>query len=1694
MSKNYFFKIILLLLLFCHFFNKASAQYATSGTAGSSLTNSVYWLTWDNATLSPTSPTNINSGQITNGTYQWLFSPTVRITADVTGLTFNTTIPQLTPYTAGSYYADGLNQMFTANGQTGSAARAVPNSGISVLSGSATFNIKLKVELLINSSWTEVNYPGIVVGDAESIDIGDPSGGIDPGDNNYYTNREYIQATSPSSIEWQVLSAIWPSYPNPPDAQAQHYRFVKSHTATTQTFKIQVERTGISNAGVQAVMYARGVKELDNVTMKGTGTTALAIGFVIPFDLGDNPSTYGTAGSYIDDFDEVDQTPGDGDFAVATYTPVALTPKARVYIGANNVDADGQPMFSAASNSDDDIASQDEGTLTPPTLAELKVNQNNDFSVTLPVTNAESAAATLFGWIDFNGDGLFGIDELITAAIPAGTNNQNFTLTYPNAMFASKIKAGLLYARFRITTSSLIDNPATTQDERSINYAANGETEDYKFKDILGVNISGKVVNDGNGASGGITGAGIQSVAGIQLHAYLLDAANKIINTAAVNTDGTYTLGNNNNGNYTVTISTNNLAIGATFTTVGLPSSWASSGETYGTNNVAGSGTESGVPDSKIAVSTPGTSLDIANVNFGLNQGPVTVADNTTTSVGQSVVINVPGNDSDVDGTLDLTSVLLIDPADANKKTTVTVANQGTYTVSANGKVTFSPLSTYTGNATSIPYTIKDDFGTESTSALITVSIKPSGVDDIDNTSINTSKTTNVKANDVNAGTGSTVTNLTPVNPSTDGAIAIADATAGTVKFTPATGFTGTYKYTYILTSADGTQSSAPVNVSIIVKPAGVDDSDNTTIGTAKTTNIKANDLSAGIAATITNLTPINPPTSGTVAIVDALAGTVQFTPANSFIGIYKYTYTLTSADGTQTSAPINASIDVKPVGQPDQDPTPVNTPVTTPVTANDGISGTSAVVTAGPHPANGTIAVNPTGTITYAPNNNYVGIDTYTYTLTKNGETSAPITVTISIKPTGVNDNVTTPINTAKTTTVTANDGAIAVSATVAAGSTAPVHGSIVVNNDGTITYTPVNNYAGIDSYTYILTKNGATSDQITVTINIKPVGVIDNVVTAINTAINTTVTSNDGPSGVNAIVTAGTTSPSHGSILINSNGTITYTPANNYIGTDTYTYTLTKNGAISDQVMVNVTIDYKPIGVNDNTTTPINTATTTTVTSNDGQSGVSATVTAVPTSTNGGEIVTNSDQTITYTPPTDYVGTDTYTYTLSKNGTVSDPITVTINVKPVGITDNVTTLINIPVTTTVTVNDGTSGTNATVNSGTLPGHGNITVNNNGTITYTPANNYIGTDTYTYTLTKNGLTSNPVTVNVNITAIQPPVANNDNAGTTQNTPVIINILSNDTKGSNNINSTSVTVVQQPQHGTVSIDASGNAVYTPANNYYGSDTFTYTVNATDGSISNVASVSVNISAKPIIGLAKSLVSSIKAVNGTYNITYLLTVGNYGVTSLNDLSITDDLSQTFEGATPKLVSIKSLGSLTVNSNYNGTTIAEMLQAGNTLAAGSSAQIQIVVNVTLISGGTYLNSAKATGTDPSGTITTDLSTDGTKPDPTIAGDVSPSTPTPVQLLKSKEFIPGGFSPNGDGVNDMFVIENSGNRQVNLEVYNRWGNRVYKNANYKNDWDGKSTEGVHTGGYVTDGTYFYIVSFDNTDRRQGYITIHR
>ncbi|MBN8703009.1 MAG: gliding motility-associated C-terminal domain-containing protein [Bacteroidetes bacterium] len=253
-----------------------------------------------------------------------------------------------------------------------------------------------------------------------------------------------------------------------------------------------------------------------------------------------------------------------------------------------------------------------------------------------------------------------------------------------------------------------------------------------------------------------------------------------------------------------------------------------------------------------------------------------------------------------------------------------------------------------------------------------------------------------------------------------------------------------------------------------------------------------------------------------------------------------------------------------------------------------------------------------------------------------------------------------------------------------------------------------------------------------------------------------------------------------------------------------------------------------------------------------------------------------------------------------------------------------------------------------------------------------------------------------------------------------------------------------------------------------------------------------------------IGVAKVVTAAEKLNDGSYNVSYLITVVNYGNEILANIQVTDNLVNTFPSPTTFMLSsgVITTGGLTANVNYNGVGDVDLLSSlTSTLNIGDTATISFSVRVYPPAGQTtYYNVALASAVgNSSGNITTDASQNGTAPD--LNGNDNPSdvgedTPTPLVLDGPDIKIPDGFTPNGDGVNDAFVIVGLYAYPNNvLKIFNRWGNLIYEIKGYQNDWDGYPNVDTPMIGKdkVPNGTYFYVLDLgDGGKGYTGYLVI--
>ena len=288
----------------------------------------------------------------------------------------------------------------------------------------------------------------------------------------------------------------------------------------------------------------------------------------------------------------------------------------------------------------------------------------------------------------------------------------------------------------------------------------------------------------------------------------------------------------------------------------------------------------------------------------------------------------------------------------------------------------------------------------------------------------------------------------------------------------------------------------------------------------------------------------------------------------------YRPVLVITTADSTNTA----------PVAVNDSASSNEDTATTISVRANDSDANSDPLtITSVTNGAKGSVVINAGSTVTYTPNANMNGSDSFTYTISdgKGGTATATVSVTINPVndlPVAVNDTATTNEDIAATISVKANDSDVDGDALTISSVTQGVKGKVVINSGSSVTYTPNSNVNGTDSFTYTISdgKGGTATASVSVTIaavNDAPLAVADSATTAKNTATTISVLSNDSDVEGSALSLTAVTVPAHGTATKNANGTIIYTPSTDYVGADSFSYTVS-DGALTSNATVTITV----------------------------------------------------------------------------------------------------------------------------------------------------------------------------------------------------------------------------------------------------------------------------------------------------------------------------------------------------------------------------------------------------------------------------------------------------------------------------------------------------------------------------------------
>ena len=532
-----------------------------------------------------------------------------------------------------------------------------------------------------------------------------------------------------------------------------------------------------------------------------------------------------------------------------------------------------------------------------------------------------------------------------------------------------------------------------------------------------------------------------------------------------------------------------------------------------------------------------------------------------------------------------------------------------------------------------------------------------------------------------------------------------------------------------------------------------------------------------------------------------------------------------------------------------------------------------SAVLVDGP--VYGTLALGADGSFEYAPDADYNGIDTFSYKANDGALDSNVAVVTITVgavndAPAAVEDAYATdedvPLSIAAAG-VLGNDTDVEGDSLSAVLVDGPVYGTLALGADGSFVYAPDADYNGIDTFSYKANDGALDSNVAVVTIT---VGAVNDAPAAVEDAY---ATDEDVPLSIAAAGVLGNDTdvegdslsavlvdgPVYGTLALGADGSFEYAPDADYNGIDTFSYKANDGALDSNVAVVTITVgavNDAPAAVEDAYATdedvPLSIAAAGVLGNDTDVEGDSLSAVLVDGPAYG-TLALGADGSFVYTPDADYNGIDTFSYKANDGALDSNVAVVTITVAAVNhpldaVDDSFTTtegealLVPVP---GVLDNDIDPDGDGVVSVVVLPLHGSLILLPDGGLGYLASPGFVGTDAFTYSLSDGE--SEPdyatVTLIVNPREATPPLAVDDEAATDEETPVVIAVLANDSDADGD--PLVVSVVSDPPHGAVTVNADNTVAYTPDADYFGVDSFTY--QASDGSQdSNTATVLITV--------------------------------------------------------------------------------------------------------------------------------------------------------------------------------------------------------------------------------------------------------
>jgi VCBS repeat-containing protein len=700
-------------------------------------------------------------------------------------------------------------------------------------------------------------------------------------------------------------------------------------------------------------------------------------------------------------------------------------------------------------------------------------------------------------------------------------------------------------------------------------------------------------------------------------------------------------------------------------------------------------------------------------------------------------------------------------------------------------------------------------------------------------------------------------------------------ASSGSMTLTPPESATTTYSITAtndigtFFTTADVVTTNSPP-IPITGYFTGAEDS------VVITGAVIATDTNSGGSVTY-SLFDIPPGSQWTVNLLSD--GTFDFYPTGNFCGVSTFQFRAVDAY-LLPSDPANANITVTcvndaPIAVDDTMSATGGQLAILDVTTNDTDIDTiyeaqTYTVSWITLPAEGTLVANG-ATFEYTPNFVYMGTDSFTYvTIDQSGAISNTGTVTINVAP-GMNLAPTASsgiymLNEDDSVLGTLSGSDLNGDILSFSAITLPTNGILTIMGTG-FSYVPNANFNGSDSFDFVANDGFLDSNVATMTLNVNqvsdvPVAVDDTINVQMDTVTNIDVvvndTDGDNPYQPQTLTLTGISTPTNGTASIVGND-IQYTPNSLYLGSDIIEYVIEdQDGNLSNTGIVNITVsttNQYPVADSGSFMVTEDIPLTQTLSGSDPD--LTPVTFVLDTDVSNGTLVLSATWEFTYTPDTDYNGTDSFTFHVTDGIFNSNPIqTVTLTVtaendNPFAAADALSVAEDSYLDSTVLTNDSDAdiGDTFVINSVTSPINGTAVMSGS-LITYTPNSNYCGLDTFEYTtIDLSGATSNVGSVTMTVTCMNDtPSANNLSFTATGNVAtstgnILIGTLSGTDIDAGDI--LTYTIVQDVLSGTLLLTGSTFS-YEWDIDFIGTDTFIYTATDLSGALSNTGTVTITV--------------------------------------------------------------------------------------------------------------------------------------------------------------------------------------------------------------------------------------------------------